>query len=204
MLILHHTEPCRATLSCGRACALLFCAFPCSCHATPRHTVLSCALPCPTMLCHLMLCHAVLSCAMVHHTKPCQETLWQVVPSHDRTTVCQAVVCCAVLSHPIPPYCAEDVPAHVTTVLAVPFHAHWPRLCLWKPPSPQEHGLDFQRLLDASTYKEMFRQDMIRWGEEKRRADPGFFCRAAVEGALQPVWVSFGECTGALRAEDSC
>ncbi|KAI1229876.1 hypothetical protein IHE44_0010581 [Lamprotornis superbus] len=52
-----------------------------------------------------------------------------------------------------------------------------------------EHGLDFQRLLDASTYKEIFRQDMIRWGEEKRQADPGFFCRAAVEGALQPVWV---------------
>ncbi|NWR50980.1 PMVK kinase, partial [Regulus satrapa] len=55
--------------------------------------------------------------------------------------------------------------------------------------SPQEHGLDFQRLLDASAYKEKFRQDMIRWGEEKRRSDPGFFCRAAVRGALQPVWV---------------
>ncbi|NWU35271.1 PMVK kinase, partial [Hylia prasina] len=58
-----------------------------------------------------------------------------------------------------------------------------------EPPSPQEHRLDFQRLLDASAYKEMFRQDMIRWGEEKRHTDPGFFCRAAVEGALQPVWV---------------
>ncbi|XP_014116343.1 PREDICTED: phosphomevalonate kinase isoform X1 [Pseudopodoces humilis] len=46
-----------------------------------------------------------------------------------------------------------------------------------------------KRLLDASAYKEMFRQDMIRWGEEKRHSDPGFFCRAAVEGALQPVWV---------------
>ncbi|KAL9823287.1 phosphomevalonate kinase [Geothlypis trichas] len=53
----------------------------------------------------------------------------------------------------------------------------------------KEHGLDFERLLDASAYKERFRQDMIRWGEEKRRADPGFFCRAAVRGALQPVWV---------------
>ncbi|XP_021238758.1 phosphomevalonate kinase [Numida meleagris] len=30
---------------------------------------------------------------------------------------------------------------------------------------------------------------MIRWGEEKRRADPGFFCRSAVQGAAQPVWV---------------
>ncbi|XP_041320831.1 phosphomevalonate kinase isoform X2 [Pyrgilauda ruficollis] len=56
----------------------------------------------------------------------------------------------------------------------------------------KEHGLDFQRLLDASAYKERFRQDMIRWGEEKRRADPGFFCRAAVQGALHPVWMWSG------------
>lgn len=54
----------------------------------------------------------------------------------------------------------------------------------------QEHDLDFQRLLDASTYKEPFRRDMIRWGEEKRQADPGFFCRKIVEGVSQPVWVS--------------
>ncbi|NXP72639.1 PMVK kinase, partial [Ramphastos sulfuratus] len=57
------------------------------------------------------------------------------------------------------------------------------------PLYPQEHGLDFQRLLDASTYKEQHRQGMIRWGEERRSADPGFFCRMAVEGAAQPVWV---------------
>ncbi|NXJ70392.1 PMVK kinase, partial [Rostratula benghalensis] len=57
------------------------------------------------------------------------------------------------------------------------------------PLFPQEHGLDFQRLLDASAYKERYREDMIRWGEEKRRADPGFFCRKAVEGAAQAVWV---------------
>ncbi|XP_055648430.1 phosphomevalonate kinase isoform X2 [Falco peregrinus] len=30
---------------------------------------------------------------------------------------------------------------------------------------------------------------MIRWGEERRHADPGFFCRMAVAGAAQPVWV---------------
>ncbi|XP_045312021.1 phosphomevalonate kinase isoform X2 [Leopardus geoffroyi] len=30
---------------------------------------------------------------------------------------------------------------------------------------------------------------MIRWGEEKRRADPGFFCRKVVEGVSQPVWL---------------
>ncbi|XP_036906524.1 phosphomevalonate kinase [Sturnira hondurensis] len=53
----------------------------------------------------------------------------------------------------------------------------------------QEHGLDFQRLLDASTYKEAYRRDMILWGEEKRQADPGFFCRKVVEGVSQPVWL---------------
>lgn len=56
--------------------------------------------------------------------------------------------------------------------------------------SGQEHGLDFQRLLGASTYKEAYRKDMIRWGEEKRQADPGFFCRKVVEGISQPIWVS--------------
>lgn len=53
----------------------------------------------------------------------------------------------------------------------------------------QEHNLDFQRLLDATTYKETYRQDMIRWGEEKRQADPGFFCRKVIEGISQPVWL---------------
>ena len=50
--------------------------------------------------------------------------------------------------------------------------------------------MDFQRLLDASTYKESYRKDMIRWGQEKRQADPGFFCRKIVEGVSQPIWVS--------------
>ncbi|XP_027469658.1 phosphomevalonate kinase isoform X1 [Zalophus californianus] len=53
----------------------------------------------------------------------------------------------------------------------------------------QENGLDFQRLLDASVYKETYRRDMIRWGEEKRQADPGCFCRKVVEGVSQPVWL---------------
>ncbi|XP_004629859.1 phosphomevalonate kinase [Octodon degus] len=53
----------------------------------------------------------------------------------------------------------------------------------------QEHGLNFERLLDASSYKEAHRSDMIRWGEEKRQADPGFFCRKIVEGVSQPVWL---------------
>ncbi|XP_048213701.1 phosphomevalonate kinase [Perognathus longimembris pacificus] len=53
----------------------------------------------------------------------------------------------------------------------------------------QDHGLDFGKLLDASAYKETYRKDMIRWGEEKRQADPGFFCRKIVEGVSQPIWL---------------
>ncbi|KAK1329140.1 LOW QUALITY PROTEIN: hypothetical protein QTO34_011319 [Cnephaeus nilssonii] len=53
----------------------------------------------------------------------------------------------------------------------------------------QEHGLNFQRLLDASGYKEAYRRDMILWGEARRQADPGFFCRKVVEGVSQPVWL---------------
>ncbi|XP_054567976.1 phosphomevalonate kinase isoform X2 [Eptesicus fuscus] len=30
---------------------------------------------------------------------------------------------------------------------------------------------------------------MILWGEARRQADPGFFCRKVVEGVSQPVWL---------------
>ncbi|XP_033750719.1 phosphomevalonate kinase-like [Pecten maximus] len=52
-------------------------------------------------------------------------------------------------------------------------------------------NLDFERLLDSTDYKEQFRSDMIRWGEEKRNQDPGFFCRVATSGdeAKKSVWI---------------
>ncbi|KAG7218832.1 hypothetical protein INR49_019674 [Caranx melampygus] len=53
----------------------------------------------------------------------------------------------------------------------------------------QEHGLDLDQLLGSGLYKEQYRADMIRWGESRRRQDPGFFCRLATRGARQPVWV---------------
>merc|ERR1711879_924461 len=55
----------------------------------------------------------------------------------------------------------------------------------------KEHNLDFERLLDASEYKEQYRADMIRWGEERRNQDPSFFCRLAtqVKEAELPLWV---------------
>ncbi|XP_067666805.1 phosphomevalonate kinase-like [Haliotis asinina] len=55
----------------------------------------------------------------------------------------------------------------------------------------KEHQLDITRLLDASEYKERYRVDMIRWGEEKRNADPGYFCRIVTsgEGSDKKVWI---------------
>ena len=53
----------------------------------------------------------------------------------------------------------------------------------------QEHGLDSERLLDSSSYKETYRRDMIRWGEERRDSDPSYFCRLAESEADKPVWL---------------
>ena len=53
----------------------------------------------------------------------------------------------------------------------------------------QEKGLDLARLLDSSAYKEQYRVEMIKWGEEGRMQDAGYFCRRATEGASKPVWV---------------
>uniref|UniRef100_A0A8B9KWP5 Phosphomevalonate kinase n=1 Tax=Astyanax mexicanus TaxID=7994 RepID=A0A8B9KWP5_ASTMX len=52
-----------------------------------------------------------------------------------------------------------------------------------------DHGLDYSELLSAGQYKEKYRADMIQWGESKRLEDPGFFCRLAICGATQPVWI---------------
>ncbi|XP_064608717.1 phosphomevalonate kinase-like [Liolophura sinensis] len=55
----------------------------------------------------------------------------------------------------------------------------------------KDRDLDFQKLLDASSYKEKYRADMIVWGEEKRKQDPGYFCRLATsgKGSEKPVWI---------------
>ena len=55
----------------------------------------------------------------------------------------------------------------------------------------QEHGLNFEELLNSSGYKEIHRAEMIKWGEEKRNSDPSFFCRLATSGpgSEKPVWI---------------
>jgi phosphomevalonate kinase len=47
-----------------------------------------------------------------------------------------------------------------------------------------ENNLDFVKLSDSSSYKEEHRKSMILWGEAKRKQDPGFFCRAAIENRV--------------------
>ncbi|XP_048736448.2 phosphomevalonate kinase-like [Ostrea edulis] len=53
----------------------------------------------------------------------------------------------------------------------------------------KENGLDIERLLDSSQYKETYREDMIRWGEEKRKENSEYFCHLATSGADKEIWV---------------
>ncbi|XP_015115450.1 phosphomevalonate kinase [Diachasma alloeum] len=41
--------------------------------------------------------------------------------------------------------------------------------------------LDFNKLLTDGEYKENHRREMIKWGEDIRNKDPGYFCRAAID-----------------------
>uniref|UniRef100_A0A915Q5F2 Phosphomevalonate kinase n=1 Tax=Setaria digitata TaxID=48799 RepID=A0A915Q5F2_9BILA len=50
----------------------------------------------------------------------------------------------------------------------------------------QLNGVDAERLKYDVEYKELYRKDMIAWGEKMRKDDPGYFCRkvlAAVNSA---------------------
>ena len=43
------------------------------------------------------------------------------------------------------------------------------------------HGLNYQELLSAGAYKEKHRLNMIKWSEELRNKDYGYFCRASLK-----------------------
>lgn len=54
----------------------------------------------------------------------------------------------------------------------------------------KEHNLNFEKLLEATEYKEKYRADMITWGEERRKRDPSFFCELATSnGSSTMIWV---------------
>jgi len=55
--------------------------------------------------------------------------------------------------------------------ISAPIKSHW----------AEKHGLNFEELMSAGEYKEAHRQDMIKWSEQIRQKDYGYFCQAAVE-----------------------
>ncbi|KAL7054377.1 hypothetical protein AAHC03_026156 [Spirometra sp. Aus1] len=46
------------------------------------------------------------------------------------------------------------------------------------------HDLDMDLLMSSAAYKEDYRTEMVRWGEERRNQDPEIFCREALNQVL--------------------
>ncbi|XP_030020133.2 phosphomevalonate kinase [Manduca sexta] len=64
--------------------------------------------------------------------------------------------------------------------ISQPIKSHWAK----------EKNLNLNELLSDSTYKEQYRLDMIKWGEEMRNKDYGYFCRAACASAAdKDIWI---------------
>lgn len=63
------------------------------------------------------------------------------------------------------------------------------------------HNLDYEKLLGTSSYKEKYREDMIKWGENERTKDPSVFCRLSTE-TEEAVSKSFWIITDARRPSD--
>merc|ERR1712038_1604551 len=56
----------------------------------------------------------------------------------------------------------------------------------------KDHGLDFEKMLSASDYKEKYRLDMINWSTKIRIEDYTYFCKAAVtkyQAERFAVWI---------------
>ncbi len=51
----------------------------------------------------------------------------------------------------------------------------------------RENNLDYERLLDTSSYKELHRVEMIKWSDLIRLKDPFFFCKIAVDKARRDL-----------------
>ncbi|CAH2008023.1 unnamed protein product [Acanthoscelides obtectus] len=53
-----------------------------------------------------------------------------------------------------------------------------------------DHGLQLEELMSDSPYKETYRLDMIKWSDEIRAKNPGYFCKAACDNAFKKiVWI---------------
>ena len=55
--------------------------------------------------------------------------------------------------------------------ISAPIKSHW----------AEKHDLNFEELMGAGEYKETHRHDMIKWSEQIRQKDYGYFCQAAVK-----------------------
>jgi len=56
----------------------------------------------------------------------------------------------------------------------------------------KDHNLNFDKLLDASQYKEIYRQQMVLWSEQIRANDPNFFLRLTIEESnakTKSIWM---------------
>ncbi|XP_069694888.1 phosphomevalonate kinase isoform X2 [Periplaneta americana] len=66
--------------------------------------------------------------------------------------------------------------------ISAPIKTHW----------AEKHHLNFEELMSAGEYKEKHRQDMIKWSEEIRNNNYGYFCEAAVKmfkAHEKPIWI---------------
>ncbi|XP_043285176.1 probable phosphomevalonate kinase [Venturia canescens] len=59
----------------------------------------------------------------------------------------------------------------VVIKISGPIKSHW----------AEALNLDLDGLLSDGQYKEKYRMEMAKWGEEMRKKDPGCFCRAAID-----------------------
>ncbi|XP_012220373.1 phosphomevalonate kinase [Linepithema humile] len=55
--------------------------------------------------------------------------------------------------------------------LSGPIKTHWAKSL----------NLDIDQLLGHGKYKEKYRLEMVKWGEDMRKEDYGYFCRAAID-----------------------
>ncbi|XP_020289757.1 probable phosphomevalonate kinase [Pseudomyrmex gracilis] len=66
--------------------------------------------------------------------------------------------------------------------LSGPIKTHWAKYL----------NLDIDQLLGHGEYKEKYRLEMVKWGEDMRKKDYGYFCRAAIDmynAREKAVWI---------------
>ena len=67
-------------------------------------------------------------------------------------------------------FCSIGKSKCVVIHLSGPIKQHW----------ADQKELDMKELLSDGVYKEAYRLEMIKWSENQRAKDPGYFCDAAI------------------------